>query len=190
MNDIVHTDKPQSTHIIWSSIASVVAVVVSVISLGFTIYSDSTTRECEFRYETYGRLNNLWTTIRDKELEIATFKEQIREHIEGSAIVPETSDRLLKEYLASHGARIEETMWELELHRFSISKKDISDIQLNYDDVFRFYRALLEKMETGSAGESEVNSALMAADRFWSNVKRAISSTQTSTAEEIRESCQ
>ena len=161
-----------------------------MISLGFAIYSDSTTRECEFRYATYGRLNELWINVRDNDRETAAFEEKIREFMGQSDVTSTSLDQLLKRYLASHGTRIDEAYWNFQLHRFSIDERDFAKLNKDYSAVVEAYEALLEDIEKGAAGESNVSSTLDAATEFWSTMKMIVRRTQEETAATIRKSCQ
>jgi len=163
----------------------VLAIVVAMGSLGFSIYSDNRKSECEFRYKAYGRSNQLASMVQDR-------IRQTRDRMDEAKSVksPEEATALLNKNLVDSVDSVTVASWNLQLHRLSIPEEVFKELNQKSAEIQESYTLLDATRKEGKATREGILDYVASVDSFWKQMGKVIESTLEETASEIRRKCQ
>lgn len=168
----------------WTVLLSVLAIMLSVVALGYTIHSTERARECEFLYATYDRLNELARHI-DGESSRNTqiMSEFDRENNDGEVKV---TDHILEDIVAN----VEKAERELELHRVIFDPEQLVEIAVLADDAAAKLDVWNEgRLDSLYDGINKAMAIMHSALKFWLQVIILVEVAMDTTAESIRTQC-
>ena len=164
-------------------IASFAAVVVSVASLGISIWFGQDARERDFLYKSYERLGQLATTIHTNTENFAQRLSDARRATSG-----EEATRQLAKFMIETVDEVTRAKQEIAIHQFAMDEATFATLNQQVNKVHELYNHWDEARKKQEATEEDIREYAEAVGRFWKQMNEAVSTSIAEIARQLRES--
>ena len=162
-------------------LASFAAVVVSVASLGISIWFGQDARERDFLYKSYERLGQLATTVH------TSIENSAQRLSEANRATPgEEATRQLGKFMIETVDEITRAKQEISIHQFAMDEATFVTLNQHVNKVHELYNHWDEARNKQEATEEDILEYAGAVQRFWNQMNEAVSASIAEIARQLR----
>lgn len=165
----------------WGSMVAIVAVVVAVASLAYTIVSERNAQEREYLYKSYDRLVDLSALIH-KNIENIAARNDAAKDISSS----DEATEKLGIYMHQTIDDVTRAKWSIDLHQLFIDQAALDALNERVENVYEAYMSWEKDRQKSQATAEHLYDYAESVDAFWKQIEKTVGASLAEIARRLR----